>query len=166
MSNVDFKKIFDGFDPKEHDDGVKQRWGDTDAYTVSTQRTKGYTEADWQRFAKEQGAIYADAVAARNDGVHPDEPCAMDIAERHRLSFDRWFYPCSPKMHSGLADCGKRIDVSRRASTSTAASEASRSISRRLCAPMPHAHAPGRARRLFRARLSCPSFVAGLESHP
>lgn len=104
MSTVDFKKIFDGFDPKEHEDGVKQRWGDTDAYKVSMQRTKGYTEADWQRFAKEQGAIYADAVAARNDGVQPDEPCAMDIAERHRLSFDRWLYPCSPKMHSGLAD--------------------------------------------------------------
>jgi hypothetical protein len=28
----------------------------------------------------------------------------MDIAERHRLSFDRWFYPCSPKMHASLAD--------------------------------------------------------------
>ena len=28
----------------------------------------------------------------------------MDIAERHRLSIDRWFYPCSAKMHCGLAD--------------------------------------------------------------
>ena len=28
----------------------------------------------------------------------------MDVAERHRLSIDRWFYPCSPKMHYGLAD--------------------------------------------------------------
>ena len=68
------------------------------------QRTKGYTEADWQRIEEEQGAIYADAVAARDAGVRPDEPRAMDIAERHRLSFDRWFYPCSPKMHCDLAD--------------------------------------------------------------
>ena len=28
----------------------------------------------------------------------------MDVAERHRLSVDRWFYPCSAQMHSGLAD--------------------------------------------------------------
>ena len=28
----------------------------------------------------------------------------MDIAERHRLSIDRWFYPCSMVMHLGLAD--------------------------------------------------------------
>ena len=27
----------------------------------------------------------------------------MDIAERHRLSIDRWFYPCSHTMHQGLA---------------------------------------------------------------
>ena len=27
----------------------------------------------------------------------------MDIAERHRLSIDRWFYRCSHEMHRGLA---------------------------------------------------------------
>ena len=27
----------------------------------------------------------------------------MDIAERHRLSIDRWFYPCSLNAHRGLA---------------------------------------------------------------
>lgn len=104
MSKVDFKKIFDGFDPAEHEAEAKQRWGNTDAYQISARRTKAYTEADWQRMKEEQGAIYADAVAARNDGVRPDEPRAMDIAERHRLSFDRWFYPCSPKIHASLAD--------------------------------------------------------------
>jgi DNA-binding transcriptional MerR regulator len=104
MGKVDFKKIFDGFDPEQYEDEVKQRWGDTDAYKISTQRARSYTEADWQRIKAEQGAIYAAAVAARNDGVRPDEPRAMDIAERHRLSFDRWFYPCGPQMHSGLAD--------------------------------------------------------------
>ena len=103
MGKVDFKKIFDGFDPEQYADEVKQRWG-TDAYRISAQRTNSYTEADWQRCKDEQGAIYADALAARAAGVRPDEPRAMDIAERHRLSFDRWFYPCSTQMHSGLAD--------------------------------------------------------------
>jgi hypothetical protein len=28
----------------------------------------------------------------------------MDVAERHRLSIERWFYPCSYAMHTGLAD--------------------------------------------------------------
>jgi DNA-binding transcriptional MerR regulator len=104
MSKVDLKKIFDGFDPEQYADEAQERWGHTDAYRISAERTKAYSAADWQRFKEEQGAIYADALAARAAGVRPDEPRAMDIAERHRLSFDRWFYPCSAQMHSGLAD--------------------------------------------------------------
>jgi hypothetical protein len=104
MGKVDMKKVFDGFDPAQHEDEVKQRWGTTDAYKVSAQRAKSYTENDWQKLNQEQASIYADAFAALNDGVRPDEPRAMDVAERHRLSIDRWFYPCSPAMHCGLAD--------------------------------------------------------------
>ena len=104
MGKADMKKIFDGFDPDRYEDEVKQRWGNTDAYKVSVQRTKGYTEADWAKFKDEQGAIYADASAALKSGVPADDSRAKDIAERHRLSIDRWFYPCSRKMHCGLVD--------------------------------------------------------------
>jgi DNA-binding transcriptional MerR regulator len=104
MSTVDFKKIFDGFDPAQHENEVEQRWGETESYACAEQRTKAYTDADWRRFKDEQAGIYADALAAQRDGVRADEPRAMDVAERHRLSIDRWFYPCSPQMHSGLAD--------------------------------------------------------------
>ena len=104
MGKIDMKKIFDGFDPDQYAEETKQRWGHTDAYKISARRTKSYTEADWQRMKDEQAAIYADALAAREAGVRPDEPRAMDVAERHRLSIDRWFYPCGVEMHCGLAD--------------------------------------------------------------
>ena len=101
---VDFKKLFDGFDHEQYEPEVKQRWGGTDSYKKSEQRWKSYTEADLLRMKEEQGAIYAAAGALRTAGVSPDDPRAMDIAEQHRLSFDRWFYPCSHKMHASLAD--------------------------------------------------------------
>ena len=104
MSKADMKKIFDGFDPDDYAEEAEQRWGDTDAYKTSVQRTKSYTEADWRRFKDEQAAIYADALAALDAGAGPDDARAMDVAERHRLSFDRWFYPCSRAMHARLAD--------------------------------------------------------------
>jgi DNA-binding transcriptional MerR regulator len=104
MGEVDFKKIFDGFDPATYEAEAAQRWGDTDAYKISARRTKSYTEADWQRIKSEQSAICTDALRAMNDGVQPNEQRAMDVAERHRLSIDRWFYPCSAAMHCGLAD--------------------------------------------------------------
>jgi DNA-binding transcriptional MerR regulator len=104
MRKANFKSLFDGFDPDRYEDEAKQRWGSAESYKVSAQRTKSYSEADWRKLKDEQAAIYADALAAMKDGVRPDEPRAMDAAERHRLSIDRWFYPCSAQMHCGLAD--------------------------------------------------------------
>ena len=100
--NVDFKKIFNGFDAEKYDDEVKQRWGNA-AYEATKQRTQSYTEHDWIRLRDEQSAIYADMAAAMRAGKSPDDPAAMDIAERHRLAIDRWFYPCSIDKHCGLA---------------------------------------------------------------
>ncbi|MEO8465500.1 MAG: MerR family transcriptional regulator [Gammaproteobacteria bacterium] len=103
-NTVDYKKIFDGFDHEHYEPEAKQRWGGTDAYRKSEQRWKAYTEADLERMQEEQGAVYAEAAALRNAGVASDDPRVMDVAEQHRLSFDRWFYPCSHTMHASLAD--------------------------------------------------------------
>jgi MerR family transcriptional regulator, thiopeptide resistance regulator len=104
MSNAEKKELFDGFDPAQYEDEARERWGDTEAYKVSKNRTSRYTKADWERLSVEQAAIYGDMVAAMRAGVTADSTQAMDVAERHRLSIDRWFYPCSAQMHRGLAD--------------------------------------------------------------
>lgn len=104
MSNDDIKAIFDGFDPSAYEAEAEQRWGKTDAYKESKKRTGTYTNEDWEKLGAEQGAIYDDAVAAMRAGEKPDGDVARDIAERHRLSIDRWFYPCEHAMHRGLAD--------------------------------------------------------------
>jgi DNA-binding transcriptional MerR regulator len=104
MTQLDIKDIFAGFDPEQYTDEAEQRWGNTDALRVSAQRAKSYGEADWRKIKDEQAAILADAAAAQRDGAPADAPRAMDIAERHRLSIDRWFYPCNHRTHCGLAD--------------------------------------------------------------
>jgi MerR family transcriptional regulator, thiopeptide resistance regulator len=96
------RALFDGFDPSRFEDEARERWGHTDAYRISAERTKSYTKEDWARFSAEQSAIYADAIATMKAGVPPDHSAAMDIAERARLSIDRWFYPCSHAMHEKL----------------------------------------------------------------
>ena len=48
-------------------------------------------------------AIYEAAYVALKADQSPSEAAVMDIAERHRMSIDRWFYPCSHGMHRGLA---------------------------------------------------------------
>ncbi len=101
---MDVQQLFDGFDPSAHEAEAKERWGETDAYRASAQRTKRYGADDWRRIQEEQEAIYADAARALQAGWAPDSVEAMDVAERHRGSIERWFYPCSADMHTNLAD--------------------------------------------------------------
>ena len=95
--------LFDGFDPSRYEAEARERWGGTKAFDEVAERTKRYTADDWNALKVEQGAVYEAAVAALQAGKAPSSTDAMDIAERHRLSIDRWFYPCSPTMHQGLA---------------------------------------------------------------
>jgi hypothetical protein len=100
---ITMSDLFDGFDPSRYEEEARQRWGNTDAYAQSAKRVKGYTPDDWKTLMAEQCAVYAAAFAALTQGKAPSSPEAMDIAERHRLTIDRWFYPCSHAMHQGLA---------------------------------------------------------------
>jgi MerR family transcriptional regulator, thiopeptide resistance regulator len=101
---MDMTQLFGGFDPSKYEAEAQQRWGKTDAYRESRERTKRYTPEDWKEFAAQQAAIYRDAVAAMRAGKQPTDEDAVQIAERARLLIDRWFYPCSIQMHNGLAD--------------------------------------------------------------
>jgi DNA-binding transcriptional MerR regulator len=104
MSKEEITELFDGFDPARYEDEVKQRWGQTDAYQESARRTARYTKADWERYKLESHAIMTDAARLFRAGAATNADDAMAVAERHRLSIDRWFYPCAPTMHTGLAD--------------------------------------------------------------
>lgn len=100
---MDPKQLFDGFDPAQYDAEAEQRWGSSEAFKESARRTQGYSSDDWQRFASEQAALYADAFSLLTAGEPPDSERAGSVAERHRSLIDRWFYPCSLEMHRGLA---------------------------------------------------------------
>jgi len=98
------KELFDGFDPSQHEDEARSRWGDTDAWRIAAGRTRGYSKERWAEILREQSALYDEAAALAARGVAPDALAARALAERHRLHVERWFYPCSATMHGGLAD--------------------------------------------------------------
>lgn len=95
---------FGDFDPTQYEDEVKERWGQTDAYRESARRTGRYSKDDWKRLRAESEAIEADLASLLASGESATSEAAMDLAERHRLHIDRWFYPCSHEMQVGLAE--------------------------------------------------------------
>ena len=102
--DFDMSQIFDGFDPAQYEAEAEQRWGESDAFKESKRRTAGYTKRDFEQLAAEQAGIYADAFAALEQGKPADDAAVLSVAERHRASIERWFYPCSHALHRGLAD--------------------------------------------------------------
>lgn len=95
-------EAFGDFDPSRYEEEVRKRWGQTDPYQESARRTARYTREDWQAVKEEGDRINEEMARLLEEGVQPVDPRATDVAERHRLMIDRWFYPCSHAMHVGL----------------------------------------------------------------
>ncbi|HEX7049459.1 MAG TPA: MerR family transcriptional regulator [Longimicrobiales bacterium] len=83
---------------------ARERWGDTDAYKESMRRARRYTKADWKTIQEEAESNEARMAGLLAAGAAPDGAEAMSGAEAMRQHISRWFYPCSPEMHTALAD--------------------------------------------------------------
>jgi MerR family transcriptional regulator, thiopeptide resistance regulator len=97
-------KMFEGFDPSEYQDEARERWGHTEAYRESLRRTQGYGQAEWDAIGRESAEIVDELAALMRTGEPATGEAARALAERHRQHLSRWFYPCPPQMHRGLAE--------------------------------------------------------------
>jgi MerR family transcriptional regulator, thiopeptide resistance regulator len=89
---------------EEYQEEARERWGDTEAWRQSQQRTSQYTKADWQAIKAEMDGINARLVEALQAGEPADSPTAMDAAEAHRQHITRWFYDCPAEMHACISE--------------------------------------------------------------
>ena len=87
---------------EDYEREAEERWGDTEAWAQSQQRTRSYSKEDWVRVKEEVDDLNRRFVEAMRAGVPADSEQAMDVAEQHRQHISRWFYDCPPEMHAGL----------------------------------------------------------------
>ncbi|MGB3771651.1 MAG: MerR family transcriptional regulator [Rhodococcus sp. (in: high G+C Gram-positive bacteria)] len=77
---------------------AREKWGDTDAWAQSEQRTASMSADDWRSAKAETDQLEADLAAAMSAGVTPGSSEANVLAERHRASIAR-YYDCDHAMH-------------------------------------------------------------------
>lgn len=94
-------EVFGPDDPTRHVDEVEQRWGDTDVWRQSRERTRRYGKGDWLRLRAEADDLEARLAAALTAGEPSDGPVAAALAEEHRRSIEA-YYDCPPEMHRAL----------------------------------------------------------------
>ncbi len=103
MTKKEMFEVFGDFDPKVYEAEVNERWAGP-ALEESRRRTSTYGKNQWKEAMAEGEAIVEDFAARLVAGDTPEGEAAMNVAERHRLHIDQWFYECSHEMHDGLGN--------------------------------------------------------------
>lgn len=82
---------------------AEERWGESDAWKQSQERTAKFSKEDWKRI-KADGDTFAEALAqAQREGVEPGSERANELAEQHRAGIEV-FYDCGYEMQVNLAE--------------------------------------------------------------
>jgi DNA-binding transcriptional MerR regulator len=110
-TKMDSKEMFKAFDydkmmeeQKQYEGEVKERWGNTEAYRISKERTSKYSREDWERINAENEGALQELVACFKEGVAYDDPRMMAVCGKLRGHIDKNFYPCSLEMYSNLGN--------------------------------------------------------------
>src|SRR3954451_10114883 len=104
LTPAEQRELFGEGYKEEYQEEARERWGDTEAWRQSQQRTSQYTKADWQAMKAETDDIHGRFVAALQAGEPADGLVAVDAAEAHRQHITRWFYVCPAEMHACVSD--------------------------------------------------------------
>jgi DNA-binding transcriptional MerR regulator len=108
---MDKKEMFKAFDldkmleeQKQYEDEVKERWGSSEAYRISKERTSKYTKEDWERINAESEENLKEMIECYTSGVPYSDPRMMAVCDNARAQMTKYFYPCSLEMYSNLGN--------------------------------------------------------------
>lgn len=87
---------------KQYADEARERWGDTEAYKESEQRTADYTANDWNDLSAVMDAIMAGFAELKAEGVAPDDERARLQVEKLKRFITERMYTCTDEILAGL----------------------------------------------------------------
>lgn len=97
-------ELYHGFSKEESEayaKEAKERWGHTDMYKQSQERTKKFSKEDWNRIHTENDIMYKEIVRNMDKG-----PASHEVQTQIAKHYDslRAFYEPNVEMYRGLAD--------------------------------------------------------------
>ena len=86
---------------KQYAEEAKQRWGSTDAYKESKQKTADYSAEKWDDVNAGLNSVFAE-FAAIKDSTAPESEAAQSLVKKLQEYITENFYTCTPEILSGL----------------------------------------------------------------
>ncbi len=105
MGNEKFKEFdMSGIqeNKKKYADEVREKYGNTKAYSQSMARTGKYSHNDWKRIGEEAASIYKELADLMDR--QPDDEAVICVIKKWRNHINSNFYDCTDEIFSGLAD--------------------------------------------------------------
>lgn len=102
--NMKTDDLYQGFSDPEIDqykDEVKARWGKTEAYRQSQERTKNWTKADYDRIKKAAQELTQKIAELKNKGLSVEQSEVQVLIDQHYEGL-RTFYEPNYEMYQGL----------------------------------------------------------------
>ncbi len=103
------REMFAGFDMSEierhiekYADEVKEKYGHTEAYRESMEKTSRYKKEDWNRIMKNSADIYIKLAALLEQD--PADPAVQKLIEDYRQFITDNFYHCTREIFRGLGE--------------------------------------------------------------
>ena len=87
---------------KNYEIEVRTRWGKTDAYRESEQKTKNYTKEKWAESNDGLMAIFREFATLENNGTSADSAEAQALVAKLQAHITDNYYTCTDEILSGL----------------------------------------------------------------
>lgn len=83
---------------------AKEKWGGTDAYKESAEKTKGYSKEKWDNVTAGMTALMAEFADCRNNGFSPDSNEAQSLVKKWQDYITENYYTCTKDILAGLGE--------------------------------------------------------------
>ena len=80
---------------KNYENEARERWGNTDAYRESEQKTKNYTKEKWRDTNDGLMTIFAEFAALKNSGETAESAEAQALVAKLQAHITENYYTCN-----------------------------------------------------------------------
>lgn len=87
---------------REYEAEARQRWGDTDAYRESRQKTADYSNEKWAAVTQGLEDIFAQFAVCKQSGSAPESQQAQSLVKKLQAYISENYYRCTDAILAGL----------------------------------------------------------------
>ena len=81
---------------------AKEKWGNTDAYKESAEKTKGYSKEKWDEVNEGMDSLMAEFAECMKNGAAPDSAEAQALVKKWQDYITENYYTCTNEILAGL----------------------------------------------------------------